>query len=189
MRYIRRKPRKLRKPARHRLTLLGMVAWSLHAPVMAKTQPAQSTQGQDEICQEPVHEASAAHAHRLHKNRKSFRQVGRASWYGNDSTRGMLTASGEPLDPQALTGAHPTLPFGTQVRVTNLRNGRSTRIRINDRGPFTGGRVIDVSYAAACELRMMGRGITQVRIEVLPTEKKIVAAPDTPQDVVAGGVP
>jgi len=101
----------------------------------------------------------------------------------------MRTASGEPLDPQAFTGAHPTLPFGTQVRVTNLRNGRSTRIRINDRGPFTGGRVIDVSYAAACELGMMGRGIAQVRIEVLPPEKKTVAAPPISPDIVAGGVP
>jgi rare lipoprotein A len=187
MRYFRRKPR---KSARHRLTVLGVVAWSLHAPVMAKTQPAQALQAQDEIRQDPAHAASAAHAHHAHKSKKAFRQVGRASWYGDGNTRGMRTASGEPLDPQALTGAHPTLPFGTRVRVTNLRNGRSTRIRINDRGPFTGGRVIDVSYAAACELGMMGRGIAQVRIDVLPAEKPSAAvSPSSSPEEAAGGVP
>src|SRR5436309_1308257 len=76
------------------------------------------------------------------------RELGLASYYGRgfDSLR---TASGEPFDMQRMTAAHRTLPFGTRVRVTNLGNGRSTIVRINDRGPFRKGRVVDLSYAAA----------------------------------------
>lgn len=92
--------------------------------------------------------------------------VGKASFYGHkDGHHGRRTASGERYDSNSLTGAHRTLPFGTRVRVTNLRNGRSVVIRINNRGPFIRGRIIDVSYAAARELDFVSRGVAQVRIE------------------------
>jgi len=91
-------------------------------------------------------------------------QVGLASWYDLEGRR---TASGERFDQRGLTAAHRSLPLGTRVRITNLANGRSVRVRINDRGPFARGRVIDVSRAAAERLGMLGSGTTRVRIEVL----------------------
>jgi rare lipoprotein A len=93
-------------------------------------------------------------------------QEGVVSWYGH-GFHGRPTASGELFDASALTMAHPTLPFGTKVRVTNLRNGRSVEVRVNDRGPFVGSRIADLSQAAASTLGMMRRGIARVRIEVL----------------------
>lgn len=79
-----------------------------------------------------------------------------------------MTASGERYDPQSLTAAHKTLPFGTRVRVTNLANGRETVVRINNRGPYKAGRVIDLSEAAADAIDMRARGIVPVRLEVVP---------------------
>src|SRR6266849_7304869 len=93
-------------------------------------------------------------------------QVGTASWYGAES-QGRRTASGERFDQHAFTAASRTLPIGTRVRVTNLGNGRSAVVRINDSGPFARGRVIDVSRAAAQALGMVGRGSARVRIETL----------------------
>ena len=89
-----------------------------------------------------------------------------ASWYG-PGFNGRLTANGEVYDQEALTAAHPTLPFGTQVRVTNLTNGRQVVVRINDRGPYIAGRGIDLSHGAAVVLDMEDQGITQVALEVL----------------------
>ena len=77
------------------------------------------------------------------------------------------TASGEKLDGYKLTAAHRTLPFGTRVRVTNVANGRSVTVRINDRGPFVPGRVVDVSYSAAERLGIMEQGITKVKLDVV----------------------
>ena len=91
---------------------------------------------------------------------------GVASWYGGDF-HGRTTASGERFNMYAYTAAHKTLPFGTIVRVTNLRNDRQTVVRINDRGPFARGREIDVSYKAACDLGMLETGLEKVRIEIL----------------------
>ncbi len=91
------------------------------------------------------------------------RQCGSASWYALTSK----TASGETMNPQALTAAHRKLRFGTKVRVTNRRNGRSVVVRINDRGPFAKGRVIDLSKAAAAKLGFVSRGHTQVCLERL----------------------
>jgi len=88
---------------------------------------------------------------------------GLASFY----TEGSETASGEKLDGQKLTAAHRSLPFGTRVRVTNVANGRSVTVRINDRGPFVPGRVVDVSYSAAERLGIMERGITKVKLDVV----------------------
>jgi rare lipoprotein A len=89
--------------------------------------------------------------------------VGLASFYDEGSE----TASGEKFDPHELTAAHPTLPFGTRLRVTNITNGRSVVVRVNDRGPFVSGRVVDVSRSAAQSLDMIGRGTTKVKIDVV----------------------
>ncbi|MDZ8110522.1 MAG: septal ring lytic transglycosylase RlpA family protein [Nostoc sp. DedQUE12a] len=91
---------------------------------------------------------------------------GIASYYGYDFS-GNRTASGQRFNPEGMTAAHRSLPFGTKVRVTNTRNGRSVVLRINDRGPFIRGRIIDVSTGAARILGMMGSGVAPVRIEVL----------------------
>ena len=92
--------------------------------------------------------------------------TGEASWYG-PGFYGNRTANGEVFRPGTLTAAHRTLPFGTKVRVTNLWNGRSTVVRINDRGPFIGHRVIDLAHGAANKLGLVASGIAQVRLEVL----------------------
>ncbi|MFN3678319.1 septal ring lytic transglycosylase RlpA family protein [Thermosynechococcus sp.] len=92
--------------------------------------------------------------------------TGLASWYG-PGFHGARTANGERFDQEALTAAHRTLPFGTRVRVTNLQNGRSVVVRINDRGPFTGGREIDLSRSAAAAIGLIGVGVGPVRIDVL----------------------
>jgi rare lipoprotein A len=91
---------------------------------------------------------------------------GLASWYG-PGFHGAQTASGEHFNQNDMTAAHRTLPFGTKVRVTNVNNGRSVVVRINDRGPFTGGRVIDLSAAAAQAIGMISSGVATVQIEVL----------------------
>jgi rare lipoprotein A len=93
-------------------------------------------------------------------------QTGFASWYGSDF-KGRKTASGEHYDPEKITAAHRTLPFGTVVRVINLRNNKSVTVRITNRGPFVRSRIIDVSRAAARQLNMMKSGVTRVRIEVI----------------------
>jgi rare lipoprotein A len=92
--------------------------------------------------------------------------VGQASWYG-PGFYGNRTASGEVFRRGTLTAAHRYLAFGTKVRVTNLSNGRSAVVRINDRGPFHGGRIIDLAHGAAQELGVTSSGIAQVKLEVL----------------------
>lgn len=89
-----------------------------------------------------------------------------ASWYG-EPFHGRTTASGERYDQEGLTAAHKSLPFGTWVRVENLGNGRSVRVRITDRGPFVDDRIIDLSRAAARSLRLLGPGTARVRLEVV----------------------
>ncbi len=94
-----------------------------------------------------------------------YEEVGGASWYG-EPYHGRPTTSGEVYDMHQLTAAHRTLPIGTWVMVTNLHNGRSVEVRINDRGPFKEGRVIDLSYAAARLLDVVGPGVVPVRLRV-----------------------
>ena len=93
-------------------------------------------------------------------------EFGVASYYGNPH-HGRRTASGERFDMHDMTAAHRTLPFGTRVRVTNLGNGRSVVVRINDRGPWKKGRIVDISYDAARELHMVGVGTARVRLDIL----------------------
>lgn len=97
---------------------------------------------------------------------RGYRAEGTASYYGK-AHHGKRTASGERFNQNALTAAHRTLAFGTRVRVTNLDNGRSVVVRINDRGPFGRGRIIDVSKAAAEQLNMLRSGTARVRLEGL----------------------
>jgi len=96
----------------------------------------------------------------------ALREEGLASWYGG-KFQGRTTASGEIFDTNLMTAAHKSLPFGTIVKVTDLDTGQATMVRINDRGPFVEGRIIDLSRAAAEELDMVGRGVARVSIEAV----------------------
>jgi rare lipoprotein A len=95
-------------------------------------------------------------------------QSGQASWYGNEA--GSRTANGEKYNPRGLTAAHRTLPFGTKVRVTSLKTGKTVTVRINDRGPFHGRRIIDVSAGAAEAIGIKSSGVGNVRVDILATE-------------------
>lgn len=107
-----------------------------------------------------------------------FEQTGQASWYGRHH-HGKRTASGEIYDMNKLTAAHRTLPLGTRVLVTNLENGRSVEVRVNDRGPFARSRVIDLSYAAARRLGAVGAGVIRVGLKIL-ADSAADGAPDRP---------
>lgn len=102
-----------------------------------------------------------------------IKQEGMASWY----QMGTRTANGERYDPMGITAAHPSLPFDTKVRVTNPTSGHSVVVRINDRGPFSGGRIIDLSQGAAQAIKMMRAGVAKVKIEVLGASAELDAAP------------
>jgi rare lipoprotein A len=93
-------------------------------------------------------------------------QIGTASWYG-DYFEGKQTASGEPFNMYDLTAAHPTLPLGTMVKVTNLRNHKAVVVKINDRGPVVPGRIIDLSYSASQVLQFKNKGLQTVRLDVV----------------------
>ncbi len=97
---------------------------------------------------------------------RTYRERGMASWYGK-KFHGQPTSSGERYDMYAMTGAHPTLPIPSYVRVTNLRNGRNVVVRINDRGPFSNRRLIDLSYTAAYKLGYVATGTTDVEVELI----------------------
>ena len=120
-------------------------------------------------------------------------ETGTASWYGK-AHHGQPTASGETYDMHALTAAHRSLPLGTRVLVTNVKNDRSVEVRINDRGPFVRGRILDLSYAAAQQLGALTDGAFRVKLRVLeepagaragtsPTTKTTVGAPGRPVSV------
>ncbi|MCH5277870.1 MAG: septal ring lytic transglycosylase RlpA family protein [Desulfovibrionaceae bacterium] len=104
-----------------------------------------------------------------------FTEVGVASWYG-PGFHGKKTSNGEIYNQNAMTAAHKLLPFNTSIRVTNLDNGRSTVVRINDRGPFVDNRIIDLSRRAAQELDMIGPGTARVRLEATDSKKPILTA-------------
>ena len=114
---------------------------------------------------------------------KRYQQTGIASWYGNETLNqkdGHMTANGEAFNPNALSAAHKHLPLPTNVKVTNLQNGRSVIVRVNDRGPFpsdhnaaSGRRIIDVSYAAAKQLGFHGQGTARVRVETIDIDAKV----------------
>jgi rare lipoprotein A len=124
----------------------------------AKPAPSSSTQSKSEV--------------RKQAGKPTPYQVGTASWYG-DYFEGKPTASGEPYDMYDMTAAHLTLPLGSLVRVTNLRNGRAIIVRVNDRGPVVPGRIIDLSYSAAEALQFRSRGLQRVRLDLVkPHQQK-----------------
>jgi len=123
-----------------------------------------------------------------------YDQIGTASWYGRDF-HGRKTANGERYDMHALSAAHKTLPLPTLVRVTNLENGRSVVVRVNDRGPFARNRLIDLSYAAARSLGFVNKGTARVRVQALgnkptriQTRRSVPPAPAGPAASPAGGM-
>ena len=116
---------------------------------------------------------SVRHAHRhfttqTRTARRKGASYALASFCGEDSE----TASGEKFNPNELTAAHPTLPFGTRLRVTNVVNGRSVIVRVNDRGPFVRGRAVDVSSSAAEGIGMIDQGVAKVKLDVIPLTLK-----------------
>ncbi|TDI64892.1 MAG: septal ring lytic transglycosylase RlpA family protein [Alphaproteobacteria bacterium] len=114
----------------------------------------------------------------------NYRATGIASWYGK-KFHGRRTANGEIFDMNGLTAAHPTLPLPSKVRVTNLENGKQIELRVNDRGPFTRGRIIDVSKRAAKLLGFQGKGTAKVRVEYVgraPLEVFVAGKPETTRD-------
>jgi rare lipoprotein A len=106
------------------------------------------------------------------------KEVGEASWYG-PGFQGNETASGETFDQNKMTAAHPTLPMGTTAEVTNLENDKKVEVRINDRGPYEGNRVIDLSRAAASRLDMENDGTSRVKIEAQPQPQPCTDSGDT----------
>lgn len=99
---------------------------------------------------------------------------GIASWYG-EQFHGRLAANGEIFDMSALTAAHRTLPLGSIIRVVNIQNGKHVRVRVNDRGPYVNGRILDVSYAAAIQLGMVDSGVSVIQLEVIGDHRSDLA--------------
>lgn len=110
---------------------------------------------------------------------EGWSEVGIASWYGGPH-QGRVTASGEIFDMTRLTAAHRALPLGTSLKVTNLENGRVVRVRVNDRGPYVPGRILDLSRQAARALGMVERGVVLVRLDVETTGEAVVPTKATP---------
>jgi rare lipoprotein A len=126
--------------------------------------------GTGEPAPAPPASVSAAPSAREQDRLTGFEQRGRVSLYGKDFA-GKQTASGDVFDPQRLTMAHPTLPFGTRVRVTNLENHKSVDVVVNDRGPYVPGRIADLSAAAARRIGMVSDGVVQALLQVLGPAK------------------
>jgi rare lipoprotein A len=124
------------------------------------------------VIQPPAINAGGHNQRKTNGPKSKAYQVGTASWYGQQF-QGKQTASGEPFDMRDFTAAHPSLPLGSFVKVTNLRNGKAVVVRINDRGPFVDGRIIDVSYNAAHALGFKERGLQRVRLDLYrPTSRE-----------------
>lgn len=119
---------------------------------------------------------------------QDYRARGIASWYGDDF-HGKRTSSGTPYDMHAMTAAHKSLPIPTHVRVTHLENGRSVVVKVNDRGPFVGDRIIDLSYAAATQLGMVDRGTAEVEVIALPPYQYLPGFAADPSERVASASP
>ena len=146
-----------------RITLFGALAMSGCTSEYLREHPS----GQEKVTQpkKVLQKKESAAATPVHK------EVGKASWYG-PGFQGQETSNGETFDQKKMTAAHPSLPMGTKAKVTNLENGKKVEVRINDRGPYAGNRVIDLSSAAAKKLDMKEDGSAQVKIETKSTKKK-----------------
>jgi rare lipoprotein A len=151
----------------------GLALFLCVASLGAAQGPNSSGSGHDRS-KAKVTSTSAQPAHPKPPKKLGPYQVGTASWYG-EQFDGKETASGEPFDMYDLTAAHPTLPLGTRVKVTNLRNSKSVVVLVNDRGPVVEGRIIDLSYAAAQVLDFQDKGLQRVRLDIVqfPTEASL----------------
>jgi rare lipoprotein A len=138
------------------------VAACAQAPVVAD-KPSSYDTGRHASLATKRHTPSASDKTGKQAAETSNGSYGLASFYGHQSR----TASGEKFNPQELTAAHRTLPFGTRVRVTDVATGRSVTVRVNDRGPFVPGRIVDVSSSAAETLGISGRGVAKVKLDVV----------------------
>jgi len=145
------------KPSRNWFVFVSLI--SLMGVLVILGCTSKKSDGQGEQIQQGKDAASTKAIHK---------EVGEASWYG-PGFQGKETANGETFDQKELTAAHPTLPMGTKAKVTNLENGKNVEVRINDRGPYPEGRVIDLSSAAAKKIDMKTDGATQVKIETKAT--------------------
>jgi rare lipoprotein A len=160
---------RLRRKGLPRLLALGLLALTSAAPAQTAELSSPRLQSLEQAVAE-VADAPVAPAvqTKLAVVQQAFEPAGEgvASYYGNELA-GNRTSSGERFNPAGLTCAHRSLPLGTKLRVTNLANGRSVIVRVNDRGPFTRGRILDMSLAAARALAMVGPGSAHVRLEVV----------------------
>ncbi|PAY06384.1 MULTISPECIES: septal ring lytic transglycosylase RlpA family protein [Bradyrhizobium] len=162
-----------RKPLRLFAMVIGAASLAACAQSSVVSQRSQALASRPASA-EPTRAASAtrthvatAHRHAPYASRKTadskIASQGVASFYSDEQE----TASGEKFNAHDLTAAHPTLPFGTKLRVTDVKTGRSVTVRVNDRGPYVPGRIVDVSYSAAQSLGMIGKGVANVRLDVV----------------------
>jgi rare lipoprotein A len=154
-----------------RLAMITAVAAMLAAcgqsPFRAQHSDLRSSTARTAAIDQPRRQASTASVVRRAPLREASESRGKSEGMASFYSQGTRTASGEKFDPNELTAAHPTLPFGTKLRVTNEHTGRSVTVRVNDRGPYVPGRVVDVSYSAAEALGMVGRGVAPVKLDVV----------------------
>ncbi|MDR5778073.1 septal ring lytic transglycosylase RlpA family protein [Caballeronia sp. LZ065] len=155
---------------------VGPLAFDSHLSALPADKPAQPSQSLSDA--EPITSGPDV---------GSFEQKGKASWYGR-MFHGRKTASGEKFNMNALTAAHRTLPLASWVRVTNEANHKTVVVKINDRGPYVRGRVIDLSYAAAAVLGMRGTGTQKVKIEGLTQQEARDAREEQAQSLADGSV-
>ncbi|MCG8544799.1 MAG: septal ring lytic transglycosylase RlpA family protein [Alphaproteobacteria bacterium] len=146
--------------------LLGLLAAAVLLQACGTSQPPPRQISKQPTKQAVVHKAPSRDVSRAYRRPSNGAIVGIASWYGK-RFHGRTTASGQVYNMYAMTAAHRSLPFGTRVVVTNLSNGKSVNLVINDRGPFIDGRVIDVSWAAARRLGFTQDGLTRVRVTIV----------------------
>ncbi|TWC07027.1 rare lipoprotein A [Bradyrhizobium macuxiense] len=162
-----------RKPLRLFAVVIGAASLAACAQSSVVSQRSQALASRPASA-EPTRASSAtrthvatAHRHAPYAARKTadskVASQGVASFYSDEQE----TASGEKFNAHELTAAHPTLPFGTKLRVTDVKTGRSVTVRVNDRGPYVPGRIVDVSYSAAQSLGMIGKGVANVRLDVV----------------------
>lgn len=163
-----------RKPLRLFAVVIGAASLAACAQSSVVSQRSQALASRPASA-EPTRAASSAvrthvataHRHAPYAARKTgdskIASQGVASFYSDEQE----TASGEKFNAHELTAAHPTLPFGTKLRVTDVKTGRSVTVRVNDRGPYVPGRIVDVSYSAAQSLGMIGKGVANVRLDVV----------------------
>ncbi|MHC1946527.1 septal ring lytic transglycosylase RlpA family protein [Bradyrhizobium sp. UFLA06-06] len=163
-----------RKPLRLLAVMIGAASLAACAQSSVVSQRSQALASRPASI-EPTRAASSAMRTRIATTRKHTPYASRRTGDSKIASHGVAsfyseeqpTASGEKFDGRELTAAHPTLPFGTRLRVTDVKSGRSVTVRVNDRGPYVPGRIVDVSHSAAQSLGMIGKGITNVRLDVV----------------------